>query len=112
MEQIAPQWATLLGFAAPLFIAGASGVWAVWIRMQENQRAEWKRMEELIEIIYNGHTKGIWAQKIAVDELTSLSGRRHNIRLVLRDAEQYFRNGSASGVALADHISAALERHS
>lgn len=110
MELIAPQWATLLGLAFPLFVAGASGVWAVWVRVQENQRAEWRRMEELIQIVYNGSSKGLWAQKIAVDELTSLAGRHHNIHPILREAEHFFRNGSPNGVALADHIAAALQR--
>lgn len=110
MEVEAPQWATVMALAIPLLIAGASGVWAVWVRAQENKRAEWRRIEELIQIVYNGSTKGLWAQKLAVDELVSLKRRRENIARVLSDAEQYFRRAAPNGNVLADHISEALKR--
>lgn len=109
MEAVAPQWATVMALAVPLLIAGASGVWAVWVRSQENRRAEWRRIEELIQTVHNGSEKGLWAQKLAVAELVSLKSRRKNIDPILRDAEQFFLSTSSNGTLLAAYIAEALK---
>lgn len=109
MEAVTPQWATIMALAIPLLIAGASGVWAVWVRSQENQRAEWRRIEELIQTVHKGSEKGLWAQKLAVAELVSLKGRRKSIDPILKDAEQFFLSTSPNGSFLAAYIAEALK---
>ena len=104
----AAEWAALITIASTLLVATVSGGWAVWVRSQENTRAEWRRIEELVQIVYNGASKGLWAQKLAVDELVSLKRRRDEILPILREASNYFRSIDSPGVSLADHIDSRL----
>ena len=103
----APEWIALLTVAATLIVASASGVWAVCVRSAENNRAQWKRIEELMQIIHHGADTGLWAQKLAVEELLTIPGHRHRIMRVLSEAAAHFRAAGPNGGLFADHIEAA-----
>jgi hypothetical protein len=78
--------------------------------VEENKRAEWRRVEELINIVYRGTVHGLWAQKLAVDELMTLKGCHAEIVPILREASDFFRAGGGAGLRLADHIDGKLPR--
>jgi hypothetical protein len=100
----AVHWAALLTVLVSIIVATASGVWAVFVRAQGNRRLEWKRIEELIQILHNGAITGLWAQKLAIDELVTIRRRRREIRTALRDASSFFRDMGPAGASLAQHI--------
>ncbi len=98
------QWVVVGSIAVPLIVAVFTGLWAVWVRSQENKRAEWRRVEELINIVHNGATQGVWGQKLAVDELMSLRRPRKYFIPILREASAHFRRSGPMGIPVADHI--------
>lgn len=97
-------WAGLLAILTTLLVASVSGLWAVRVRSQENARAEWRRVEELVQIVHYGSAKGLWAQKLAVAELLSLKRHHDLARRILREAAEHFRTTGASGSTLANYI--------
>jgi hypothetical protein len=81
------------------------------VRAQENQRAEWRRIQELTRVVYDGQTHGVWAQKLAVDELLTLARRRSEIITFLNEARRWFFNRrTEQGVDLAGYISDRLRK--
>ena len=102
-------WAALLTIITTLIIASASGLWSAFVRSQENGRAEWRRIEELVQIVHHGSIRGLWAQKLAVEELLSLKRDHERIRRTLKEMSAHFRTTGGSGSKLADHIDGLLE---
>ena len=101
-------WAALLTIIVTLLVASVSGLWTAKVRSRENARAEWRRMEELVQIVHHGSAKGLWAQKLAVEELLTLKQHHERTRRILREASEYFRSTDAVDSRLADHIDGRL----
>jgi hypothetical protein len=98
------EWLAFLSVLFTLITAAVSAAWSVLVRSRENSRAEWRRLEELVQIVHHGTDRGIWAQKLAVDEMLSLRRRKPQVQEVLRDAARHFRATGEPGLRLSDHI--------
>jgi hypothetical protein len=100
----AADWVAVLSLGLALIAALVTGVWAVWVRARENTRQEWKRVQELAHIVYDGTGHGYWAQKLAVEELLTIKPRRRQVVSLLREAAAYFHRQTSLGAELARHI--------
>ena len=103
--QNATELAAIVAAAVPLLVWAVSGAFSVYTRLGENRRADWLRINELIQILYRGGDHGLWAQMLAVTELRSFGAQRRTLKPILAAAAIFFRNVvTDSSKSLADHI--------
>ena len=86
--------------AAPGFIIYAPAISAVvatcaflftaWLGLRnarrESIRRDWERLQAIAQVMHDGVRNGLWAQKLAVQELTELSTRKTEALLLARQA--------------------------
>lgn len=71
------EWLTLFSAIGSLIAIAVSAVWRAWLYSRESKEREWRRLQELLVLIYNkDYNSGGWAQLAAIDEIVTLRIKR------------------------------------
>ena len=57
---------------------------------RESNRRDWERLQEVAQILHRGGQTGLWAQKLAAQELAGLKTKRSQALLLAREALTYW----------------------
>lgn len=93
-------WVALLTAISPLLIGAVAALWKVLTYYKEWKSVQWKRLQELLVILYNkSHEHGAWAQVAAVRELETLGVPARTIYTVAEQSRSHWQNiGASSGL--------------
>ena len=95
----------ILAAAVPLLIWATSGAFSVHTKLGANRRADWLRINELIQILYKGVDYGLWAQMLAATELASFKKQRAALIPIMKSAVIYFSEyPTETSTQLSQHI--------
>ena len=98
---LAPPASVVIALIAFLFL-----VWNGWRnKREEGSRRDWERLQQLAQIMHNGTDTGVWAQKLAVRELSQLTSKRREALLLAREALDYWqRSGNTGSLVLEEEL--------
>ena len=106
----ASQLAALFAAVTPLLIWAASGAFSVYTRLGENRREDWRRINDLISILYRSGEHGHWAQMLSVTELSSFKRQSRDLKPIMVQASNFFAGcGNPTAESLAVHIDRAFK---
>lgn len=85
--QTSSDYITLVALLLPLFAWAFSLVPRARARGREDELASWRRLQELLDIIYNKDNEhGLWKQLTAIAELARQSLRRQDAKAIAEEA--------------------------
>jgi hypothetical protein len=83
---VAPILSTVVALAAFLF-----AVWDGFVnRRRESNRRDWERLQALAQVLHQGPQVGLWAQKLAVQELERLTTKRQQVLLLSKEVLDFW----------------------
>ena len=76
--------------AVSAVVATCAFVFAAWLGLwnarRESSRRDWERLQAIAQVMHDGQRKGLWAQRLAVQELRQLKTRRVEVLLLAQEA--------------------------
>lgn len=75
--------------ATVAFVFQAS--YSVYSRKREAERRDWERLQALAQVLFNGAKYGLWAQKLAVQELAQLKTKREQVLLLCKETLDFWK---------------------
>ena len=107
-----PVWlqvSLLLAPSASAVVALLAFLFSVWNgakdKRDEGSRRDWERLQQLAQILHNGTSAGVWAQKLAVEELSQLTSKKTQALLLANEALEFWQNtGSPGSQILEDKL--------
>ena len=66
-----------------------------WSRRRESNRRDWERLQALAQVLHQGVGAGLWAQKLAIQELGQLKTKQTQALLLSKEVMSWWNKESS-----------------
>jgi hypothetical protein len=77
---------------------------------RESDRRDWERLQALTQVLHSGHSTGLWAQKLAIQELAKLKTKKIQALILLRDALAFWEAAGTASHDLLNELRTAIAK--